>query len=113
MKSLFKKSHSFSTASYALNRLTATVYDMTVALAFIVACFLLLTNNYDLAAAVIVAKKEKWRRAAIWNRVQDFRALTGIPIGSPIISLIVGSEERALQASRFSLAPYFYCSHLS
>ena len=77
---------------------------MTVASAFIVACFLLLTNNYDLAAAVIVAKKEKWRRVAIWNRVRDFRALTGIPIGSPIISLIVGSEERALQASRFSLA---------
>ncbi|RVW30510.1 8-amino-7-oxononanoate synthase [Vitis vinifera] len=44
-------------ASYALNRLTATVYDMTVASAFIVACFLLLTNNYDLAAAVIVAKR--------------------------------------------------------
>ncbi|KAK3033267.1 hypothetical protein RJ639_033147 [Escallonia herrerae] len=51
-------------------------------------------------AAVIVAKKETWRRRAIWNRVQDFRALTGIPITSPIISLIVGSEEKALQASR-------------
>lgn len=59
-------------------------------------------------AAVIVAKKEKWRRAAIWNRVQDFRALTGIPIGSPIISLIVGSEERALQASRHLLKSGFH-----
>ncbi|KAL6335834.1 hypothetical protein AAG906_040553 [Vitis piasezkii] len=85
-------------ASHALNRLTATVYDMTVALAFIAACFLLLTNNYDL----------KWRRVAIWNRKVDFRALTGIPIGSPIISLIVGSEERALQASRHLLKSGFH-----
>ncbi|KAL3365671.1 hypothetical protein AABB24_010680 [Solanum stoloniferum] len=54
-------------------------------------------------AAVIVAKKEMWRRRAIWNRVQDFRDLTGIPITSPIISLIVGSEAKALQASRHLL----------
>nr|XP_016454914.1 PREDICTED: 8-amino-7-oxononanoate synthase-like isoform X3 [Nicotiana tabacum] len=52
-------------------------------------------------AAVIVAKKEMWRRRAIWNRVQDFRDLTGIPVTSPIISLIVGSEATALKASRF------------
>uniref|UniRef100_M1BY58 7-keto-8-amino pelargonic acid synthase n=3 Tax=Solanum tuberosum TaxID=4113 RepID=M1BY58_SOLTU len=54
-------------------------------------------------AAVIVAKKEMWRRRAIWNRVQDFRDLTGIPITSPIISLIVGNEATALQASRHLL----------
>ncbi|KAK7817850.1 8-amino-7-oxononanoate synthase [Quercus suber] len=42
-------------------------------------------------AAVIVAKKETWRRREIWKRVQDFHALTGIPITSPIISLIVGT----------------------
>lgn len=54
-------------------------------------------------AAVIVARKEMWRRRAIWNRVQDFRDLTGIPITSPIISLIVGSEATALQASRHLL----------
>ncbi|KAK9291326.1 hypothetical protein L1049_019271 [Liquidambar formosana] len=59
-------------------------------------------------AAVIVAKKEKWRRSAIWNRVRDFRALTGIPITSPIISLIVGSEEKALQASRHLLISGFH-----
>lgn len=59
-------------------------------------------------AAVFVAKKENWRRVAVWNRVRDFHALTGIPITSPIISLIVGSEEKALQASRllyFLLCP--------
>uniref|UniRef100_A0A5B7BPT3 Aminotransferase class I/classII large domain-containing protein n=1 Tax=Davidia involucrata TaxID=16924 RepID=A0A5B7BPT3_DAVIN len=59
-------------------------------------------------AAVIVAKKETWRRRAIWNRVQDFRALTGIPIASPIISVIVGSEENALQASRYLLKSGFH-----
>lgn len=67
------------------------------------------------AAAVIVAKKETWRRREIWKRVQDFHALTGIPITSPIISLIVGSEEKALQSSRFislSLSPLFVCMWL-
>ncbi|CAL9028579.1 unnamed protein product [Prunus brigantina] len=56
-------------------------------------------------AALIVARKETWRRRAIWNRVEDFHALTGIPIKSPIISLVVGSEEKALQASQ-SLLKY-------
>lgn len=60
-----------------------------------------IVNDVTYAAAVIVAKKEMWRRRAIWNRVQDFRDLTGIPVTSPIISLIVGSEATALKASRF------------
>ncbi|XP_052478218.1 8-amino-7-oxononanoate synthase isoform X3 [Gossypium raimondii] len=55
-------------------------------------------------AAVIVAKRETWRRRELWNRVEDFRALTGIAISSPIISLIVGSEKKALKASRFLLS---------
>ncbi|KAK4256439.1 hypothetical protein QN277_009303 [Acacia crassicarpa] len=59
-------------------------------------------------AAVEVAKMETWRRRAIWNRVKDFRALTGIPVTSPIISLIVGSEEKALQASRHLLKSGFH-----
>ncbi|XP_054812697.1 8-amino-7-oxononanoate synthase isoform X2 [Prosopis cineraria] len=59
-------------------------------------------------AAVKVAKMETWRRRAIWNRVEDFRALTGIPVTSPIISLIVGSEEKALQASRHLLKSGFH-----
>lgn len=59
-------------------------------------------------ASVIVAKKEVWRRKAIWNRVQEFQALTGIPITSPIISLIVGREEKALQASRHMLKSGFH-----
>ncbi|KAA0042611.1 8-amino-7-oxononanoate synthase isoform X2 [Cucumis melo var. makuwa] len=59
-------------------------------------------------AAVLVAKKEMWRRREIWNRVQDFRDLTGIPIQSPIISLIVGSEGKALKASRHLLKSGFH-----
>lgn len=59
-------------------------------------------------AAVVVSKKETWRRKAIWNRVQDFRSLTGIPITSHIISLIVGSEQQALKASRHMLKCGFH-----
>ncbi|KAG4155343.1 hypothetical protein ERO13_D03G106400v2 [Gossypium hirsutum] len=59
-------------------------------------------------AAVIVAKRETWRRRELWNRVEDFRALTGIAISSPIISLIVGSEEKALKASRELLKSGFH-----
>lgn len=57
-------------------------------------------RKYDLAAAVTVGRKEMWRRRAIWDRVKDFRSLTGIPITSPIISLIIGSEDKALEASQ-------------
>ncbi|XP_062092204.1 8-amino-7-oxononanoate synthase isoform X2 [Humulus lupulus] len=59
-------------------------------------------------AAVIVARKEMWRRKAIWDRVQDFRTLTGIPITSHIISLIIGSEEKALEASQHLLRSGFH-----
>ncbi|CAK8564796.1 unnamed protein product [Lathyrus sativus] len=59
-------------------------------------------------AAVRVAISEKWRRKAIWNRVKDFHLLTGIPVTSHIISLIVGSEDKALQASRHLLQAGFH-----
>ncbi|KAI8564547.1 hypothetical protein RHMOL_Rhmol03G0189800 [Rhododendron molle] len=64
--------------------------------------------DYNLPAAVIVAQKETWRRRAIWKRVQDFHALTGLPVTSPIISLVVGSEEKALQASWYLLISGFH-----
>ncbi|XAR71825.1 8-amino-7-oxononanoate synthase [Bertholletia excelsa] len=59
-------------------------------------------------AAVMVAKKETWRRGTLWDRVRDFHSLTGIPIASPIISLVVGSEEKALEASRYMLKSGFH-----
>lgn len=59
-------------------------------------------------AAVIVARKEKWRRIAIWSRVHDFYSLTRLNITSPIISLIIGTEEAALCASRHMLESGFH-----
>ncbi|GMN25064.1 hypothetical protein TIFTF001_050354 [Ficus carica] len=52
-------------------------------------------------AAVIVGRQEMWRGRAIWDTVQDFHALTGIPITSLIISLIIGSEDKAVEASQY------------
>ncbi|CAA7394989.1 unnamed protein product [Spirodela intermedia] len=54
-------------------------------------------------AAVMVAKKESWRREAVWRRVQEFSAMTGHQVSSPIISLVVGTEEAALRASKHML----------
>ncbi|XP_077237922.1 biotin F [Tasmannia lanceolata] len=59
-------------------------------------------------AAIVVAKKENWRRRAIWSRVQDFSTLAQIHITSPIISLIIGDEETALLASRHMLKMGFH-----
>ncbi|XP_008803821.2 8-amino-7-oxononanoate synthase isoform X2 [Phoenix dactylifera] len=59
-------------------------------------------------AAVTVARKEKWRRIAVWSRVHDFYSLTQLNITSPIISLIIGSEEAALSASRHMLKSGFH-----
>ncbi|KAK9045701.1 hypothetical protein V6N11_051610 [Hibiscus sabdariffa] len=59
-------------------------------------------------AAVIVAKRENWRRRELWNRVQEFCALTGTTTSSPIISLVVGSEEKAVKASRQLLKSGFH-----
>ncbi|KAK4480623.1 hypothetical protein RD792_013701 [Penstemon davidsonii] len=61
-------------------------------------------------AAVVVAKKETWRRIAVRKRVQEFRELTGIPVESHIISIVVGSEDKALQASRHLLQLGFHIS---
>ncbi|KAL8162008.1 hypothetical protein V2J09_013497 [Rumex salicifolius] len=59
-------------------------------------------------AAVIVAEKEMWRRTALWERLEDFRELTGIPVTSHIISLVVGSEKNSLLASRYLLESGFH-----
>ncbi|THU61294.1 hypothetical protein C4D60_Mb07t21780 [Musa balbisiana] len=59
-------------------------------------------------ASLVVARKEKWRRTAIWSRVDDFNALTRLNITSPIISLVIGSEKEALCASRHMLESGFH-----
>ena len=40
--------------------------------------------------------------------MQYFASLTKLDISSPIISIVVGSEEAALRAGRFSLPSIFY-----
>ncbi|KAK8652116.1 hypothetical protein V6N13_061138 [Hibiscus sabdariffa] len=65
-------------------------------------------HHFNETSAVIVAKRENWRRRELWNRVQEFRALTGTTTSSPIISLVVGSEEKALKASRQLLKSGFH-----
>ncbi|KAG0453970.1 hypothetical protein HPP92_025274 [Vanilla planifolia] len=61
-------------------------------------------------AALRVARKESWRRRAIWDRVHEFRSLTGFAVTSPIISIVLGSEESALLASRHMLMSGFHIS---
>ncbi|CAH8306864.1 unnamed protein product [Eruca vesicaria subsp. sativa] len=59
-------------------------------------------------AAVVVARKEGWRRKATWERVKDFEALSGVQISSPIISLVVGNQEKSLLASWYLLKSGFH-----
>uniref|UniRef100_A0A1D1Z7X0 serine C-palmitoyltransferase n=1 Tax=Anthurium amnicola TaxID=1678845 RepID=A0A1D1Z7X0_9ARAE len=59
-------------------------------------------------AAVTVAKKEAWRRQAVWSKVQEFATLTKFPATSPIISLVVGTEQAALNASKHMLECGFH-----
>ncbi|CAA7401174.1 unnamed protein product [Spirodela intermedia] len=52
-------------------------------------------------AAVEVAKKESWRRGAVWSRVECSAM-------SPLVSLLVGSEQEAVNASRHMLECGFH-----
>ncbi|XP_066343384.1 8-amino-7-oxononanoate synthase-like [Miscanthus floridulus] len=54
-------------------------------------------------AAISVLKKERWRRSVIWEHVQYFASLTKLNIASPIIVILVGSEEAAVKAHRHLL----------
>eukprot|EP00252_Welwitschia_mirabilis_P006925 TRINITY_DN17889_c0_g1_i1.p1 TRINITY_DN17889_c0_g1~~TRINITY_DN17889_c0_g1_i1.p1 ORF type:complete len:257 (+),score=67.66 TRINITY_DN17889_c0_g1_i1:31-771(+) len=55
-------------------------------------------------AAIIVAKREKWRRMAVWQRVEEFNSTTGLHASSPIVPIIIGEEEHALWASKYSVS---------
>ncbi|KAK9045688.1 hypothetical protein V6N11_051597 [Hibiscus sabdariffa] len=54
-------------------------------------------------ASVVVARKEAWRRREIRKRMQEFHALTGLPVTSQILSVVVGSTEKTFKASRVLL----------
>ncbi|XVF77540.1 hypothetical protein PTKIN_Ptkin14bG0053100 [Pterospermum kingtungense] len=59
-------------------------------------------------ASIFVAKEESWRRMEIRKRMQEFQALTGIPVTSQILSIIVGSTEKTLKASQALLESGIY-----
>jgi 7-keto-8-aminopelargonate synthetase-like enzyme len=56
-----------------------------------------------LAAAILVAREEKWRQHAVWERVQQLSQATGLHFTSPIAPIILGSADDTLKASRFSV----------
>ncbi|KAG2550549.1 hypothetical protein PVAP13_9KG331300 [Panicum virgatum] len=59
-------------------------------------------------AALYVSRKEVWRRSVVWRHVQYFASLTKVDITSPIISIVVGSEQAALRAGRHLLRSGFH-----
>uniref|UniRef100_A0A0C9RNB3 TSA: Wollemia nobilis Ref_Wollemi_Transcript_9000_2152 transcribed RNA sequence n=1 Tax=Wollemia nobilis TaxID=56998 RepID=A0A0C9RNB3_9CONI len=61
-------------------------------------------------AALLVAREEKWRQKAVWKRVEEFSSATGLHFSSPIIPLVIGDEEKALQASKQLLEAGFHVS---
>ncbi|XP_057851239.1 8-amino-7-oxononanoate synthase isoform X2 [Cryptomeria japonica] len=61
-------------------------------------------------ASLRVAREEKWRQRAVWQRVKEFSVATGLDVSSPIIPLVIGDEEKALQASKQLLEAGFHVS---
>ncbi|XVF08488.1 hypothetical protein REPUB_Repub07fG0007400 [Reevesia pubescens] len=59
-------------------------------------------------ASVVVARKESWRRIAIRKRMQEFQALTGIPVISQIVCVIIGDADKTVKASQELLESGFY-----
>ncbi|OMO96254.1 Aminotransferase, class I/classII [Corchorus olitorius] len=59
-------------------------------------------------ASLVVARKESWRRLEVWKRMREFQALTGIPVTSQIIAVIIGSKEKTWNLNRELLTSGFY-----
>ncbi|XWS60119.1 hypothetical protein CRYUN_Cryun07bG0006900 [Craigia yunnanensis] len=59
-------------------------------------------------ASVVVSRKEPWRRTEIRKRMQEFQDLTGIPVTSQILSVIVGNVEKLFKASQVLLESGFF-----
>ncbi|KAG0593121.1 hypothetical protein M758_1G299600 [Ceratodon purpureus] len=51
-------------------------------------------------AAIMVAKKEKWRQHNVWALVRQFSEATGLIFTSPIAPILFGDADAALEASR-------------
>lgn len=59
-------------------------------------------------AAIMVAKKEKWRQHKVWALVRQFSEATGLIFTSPIAPILFGDADAALEASRKLLAKGFH-----
>ncbi|KAK8489533.1 hypothetical protein V6N11_066321 [Hibiscus sabdariffa] len=59
-------------------------------------------------ASVTVASKESWRRIEIRKRMQEFQALTGIPVTSQIVSVIIGDPDKTRRANQELLESGFF-----
>lgn len=72
---------------------------------FIIGCILqALTSSSDVvwcAAAIMVAKKERWRQRNVWALVRQFSEATGLLFTSPIAPIVFGDADAALEASRY------------
>ncbi|KAK9034656.1 hypothetical protein V6N11_050813 [Hibiscus sabdariffa] len=60
-------------------------------------------------ASVVVARKESWRRREIRNRMKEFHALTGIPVKSQIVSVIIGDIMEAIKVNQEFVQSGLYC----
>ncbi|KAK8494143.1 hypothetical protein V6N12_032977 [Hibiscus sabdariffa] len=59
-------------------------------------------------ASVMVARKESWRRIEIRKRMQEFQALTGIPVTTQIACVIIGDPDKTRRASQELLESGFF-----
>ncbi|KAK8494148.1 hypothetical protein V6N13_092695 [Hibiscus sabdariffa] len=62
-------------------------------------------------ASVTVASKESWRRIEIRKRMQEFQALTGIPVTSQIVSVIIGDPDKTRRANQLITSSLFSTSY--
>ncbi|OMO98180.1 Aminotransferase, class I/classII [Corchorus olitorius] len=59
-------------------------------------------------ASLVVARNEPWRRLEVRKRIREFQALTGIPVASQVLSVIIGTKEKTWQVNRELLTSGFY-----
>lgn len=59
-------------------------------------------------ASILVAREERWRQRAVWERVRQLANATGLHFSSPIAPIIIGGEEEALAASRSMMLAGFH-----
>lgn len=68
-------------------------------------------QSFCKAAAIVVAREEKWRQHVLWERVRQLSAGIGVDLVSPIAPIIIGSADEAVLASRCATTSLtdFFC----